>query len=307
MEDVVFARTGAMGWGAPLRVGSVDEGVGRVIERCGALSQRVLGLHVWPRETQDPLGKGSSTSPPEGLTLADASDIDALLRAAFGRRVVDGARLADDSDSGRLVLDVVLVDPGVWWLGLHTHAMTRWALPGGRLDVRVPAGAPSRVYAKVVEGLAWSRAPMQPGDWVVDIGAAPGGGTLALLERGLRVVALDPAEMDPGLAAFGDAFRHVALPFQAADLAALPPRVDWVVYDVNLDPRQMLQPLLRWARALRPVRGMLVTLKLNKPTSHEKLPWMLRTFQEAGFPFVRATQLPSNRREVCVWATRSSA
>ncbi|MFO0634461.1 MAG: SAM-dependent methyltransferase [Nannocystaceae bacterium] len=55
----------------------------------------------------------------------------------------------------------------------------------------------TRAWAKLEEALAWSRLPLREGDVVVEIGAAPGGAALALLQRGAEVaIGIDPARMD---------------------------------------------------------------------------------------------------------------
>ena len=45
--------------------------------------------------------------------------------------------------------------------------------------------------------MAWSDLPLEPDDECVEIGCAPGGASQALLERGLFVTGIDPADVDP--------------------------------------------------------------------------------------------------------------
>jgi len=169
-----------------------------------------------------------------------------------------------------------------------------------------PEGAPSRAYSKLVEALAYFGISLSAGDGALELGAAPGGATLALLERGLSVVAVDPAKMDPTLAPFaadrGLQLFHVEKPAQAlapSDLSALSSPVRWLISDMNLAPPVAVQQLLR-ARALvkKTLRGAILTLKLNDTAAVDTLPRVLIELERAFGRVPRVTHLPSHRREV---------
>ena len=96
-----------------------------------------------------------------------------------------------------MILDVVVLEPGQWWIGYHRAVSwpARW--PGGAIPVVLPAHAVSRAYAKMEEAIQWSGLPLAAGDECVEIGCAPGGASQALLDRGLFVTGIDPADVDP--------------------------------------------------------------------------------------------------------------
>ena len=78
---------------------------------------------------------------------------------------------------------------------------------------RAPQKAPSRAYLKLEESVLWSGAPLEKGDTAIEIGSAPGGASYALLERGLNVIGIDPADMDKAVLSFGSGrFKHLAKP-----------------------------------------------------------------------------------------------
>jgi 23S rRNA (cytidine2498-2'-O)-methyltransferase len=168
----------------------------------------------------------------------------------------------------------------------------------------MPAEAPSRAWLKLEEGLAFSRLPLSAGDVAVEIGSAPGGASWALLSRGLQVVGVDPGAMDARVLS-SPRFTHLQMTLGELRREQLPYRVDWLLLDVNLAPQVALHQLRRIVSTLRPtLRGALLTLKLNDWSMAEQVPRFLSQVQAMGFDEVRATQLPSNRQEICVAARR---
>lgn len=291
-----FARCWGLALGAPIRD---PELAGRL----QALDAVVAGLpaghcylHVWAREVREPEVDGTPDT-----VETDVDGLRAALLARYAGRVHTAAEVAEPAGIGALVLSVIVVEPDTWMVALHRHAVGRWRVAGGRPHVPVRPDAPSRVYRKIQEAIAWSGAPLKPAQTVLDIGCAPGGGTLMLLERGLHVVGIDPGAMDPSLAAWGAQFRHLQLPFQDVTPAQIGTPVDWIVYDVNLNPLQMLGPLVRLARGLPTLRGFLITLKLNTDDSPARIPAMLDRLRSIGLRELRVTQLPANRREVLAY------
>lgn len=172
--------------------------------------------------------------------------------------------------------------------------------------VTPPEASPSRAYSKLVEALTHFQIRLEAGQTVLELGAAPGGATLALLERGLSVVAVDPAKMDARLAPLAQEkrllLRHIertAQSLTAADIGGLPSPVSWLVSDMNLAPPVAVQQLLR-ARALvkKTLRGAILTLKLNDTAAVDTLPKVLVELERAFGQAPKVAHLPSHRREV---------
>lgn len=200
-------------------------------------------------------------------------------------------------EPGDLVLDLAVGEGD--WLGVHLHAPDRSRYAGGLLPVALHPEAPSRAYLKIEEAIARFDLPMRRGQRVVELGSAPGGAAFALLSRGLQVVGVDPGEMDPRVACM-PGFTRMQMPAGALDARTLPRPVDWFLADMNLAP----QVSLRYCeRVIGPLRrnliGCVITLKLNDAAAVRAIPSLLDRVRSFGFE-VRATQLPSNGREMCV-------
>jgi 23S rRNA (cytidine2498-2'-O)-methyltransferase len=208
---------------------------------------------------------------------------------------------------GELVADVIVGSgPGEpAWLGAHRHDRFRLPGAGGAIAVEVPAEAPSRAYAKIEEAIAWAGLALEPGQVALEIGAAPGGAVLALARRGLEVWGVDTGELAPSVLALPNV-HHVAKKVGALRWEELPPRIDWLLVDVNLAPQVALHEVGRLMPRLKgTLRGAVFTLKLNDWTFVAELPALVERIRQMGLPDVRMRHLPSNRREVCAVALRS--
>ncbi len=203
---------------------------------------------------------------------------------------------------GELVADIVVGSDEPVWLGVHRHDATRPPHPGGAIPVDVPADAPSRAYAKIEEAIAWAQLPVTAKQVAVEIGAAPGGALYALARRGLDVFGVDTGELAPNVAALPNV-HHIAKKVGALRWEDLPPRVDWLLVDVNLAPQVALHEVSRLMPRLKPtLAGAVFTLKLNDWTFVDELPALVERIRKMGFADVRMRHLPSNRREVCAVA-----
>ena len=169
---------------------------------------------------------------------------------------------------------------------------------------RCRSGLISRAYLKIVEALQWSELPIAAGDRCVEIGSSPGGSCLALLERGLLVTGIDPAEMDPAVLAHPN-FTHVRA--RAKDVKRSVFRdCRWLVMDANVAPNYTLDTLDGAAHASRRrgPQGLVLTLKLTDPKLAEKLPAIAERIRRHGYRRVRMRQLAFNRQEVCAVVDR---
>jgi 23S rRNA (cytidine2498-2'-O)-methyltransferase len=201
------------------------------------------------------------------------------------------------------VLDCVLVEPQEWWIGYHAVHGPESCWPGGVPAIELPQRAVSRAYLKMEEALRWSELPIRSGDHCVEIGCAPGGASQALLDHGLKVLGIDPAEVDPRLLAEAG-FTHLQM--RGADVRRRVFRnTRWLTADVNVAPQYTLDTVE--AIVIHPavhVQGMLLTLKLSDWRLADELPNYLDRVRQWGFKRVRARQLAFNRQEVCVAASR---
>jgi 23S rRNA (cytidine2498-2'-O)-methyltransferase len=240
-------------------------------------------VHVWLRDPK---------------VAADVDRIRSLLLAAAGTTA--GSPVAAPGDR---VLDCVIDSPERWWVGWHRAATPPSTWPGGLYPGVLSPTAVSRAWLKLDEAIATFGVPLEPGQRAVELGAAPGGASQRLLEAGLDVVGIDPALVDPVVAAHP---RFVQWRKRARDVKLREFRgFDWIVCDMNIDPVSTMESLGRIATApgIR-LRGIIATLKLPEWSRAAAVPEWLAAFRAWGFR-PRARQLSTGGRELCVTATRS--
>jgi 23S rRNA (cytidine2498-2'-O)-methyltransferase len=289
----VFARTHGYSLGKAVG-GSLDLAAAEVWKIAGR--RPYDALHVWQRDTAAIGHRGFEPhTTPAALVTEEAIRQragDVLLRPL--------ARIAEPGD---LVLDCILVEPHEWWVGYHRATDDERRFPGGLRNVSLPADAVSRAYVKMEEALLWSALPIAPGQKFVELGCAPGGASQALLNRGMKVIGIDPALVDPRVAEHAN-FTHVRK--RGADVRRREFRgVAWLAADMNVAPNYTLEVVE--AIVMHPevkIRGLLLTLKLLEWKLAERVPEYLERVRSWGYAHVRARQLPHNRREICVAAAR---
>lgn len=248
-------------------------------------------LHVWRRDQALPGDLGFDPTP----------------AAAVGNAILalqSELALNEHAAAGHEILDCVVVEPNEWWLGWHRASTeapeSGW--PGGVPSIAAPAGMISRAYLKLTEALLWSELPVSAGDRCVEIGSAPGGSCLALLERGCTVVGLDPAEMDAVVLAH-PRFTHVRARAKDAKRSVFD-GCRWLMSDANVAPTYTLDAVETIVTAADArVEGLLLTLKLTDSRHAAALPALEQRVRAWGYRRVRTRQLAFNRQEVCLAAT----
>ncbi len=261
------------------------------------LSTTAATLHVWARDPNIPGDRGYEP----GQTEEDAATKRAILDSA-----PEGHTLARGLQTGGVVLDIVRMAPGWWWVGCHKAVARYERWPGGVPPIEKPENMISRAYLKIAEALRWSALPAEAGDQWVELGCSPGGASQALLDCGMKVLGVDPAVVDESLTDSPD-FRHLRRRVMDA------PKRDfigcqWLAADLNVAPNYTLDAVE--ALVTRPdstLRGMLLTLKLAdwELAAPEKLSEYAARVQKWGFKDVRFRQLAHNRQELCMAALKS--
>jgi len=261
---------------------------------------QVGGLHVWQRDKRVPGDHGFEPGPtPLDEEVAQAVAAAAPLESL--RAVLDGGGAVPRN---RWALDVTLIEPDHWFVGVHRAASRPARWPGGVPRIELPPHAVSRAYLKMAEALAWSDLPMARGERVVELGCAPGGAAQALLDAGVHVVGLDPANVDVQVLQH-PRFTHLRL------RAAKAPRrvfkdVPWLTADMNVAPAYTLDAVEGVVKhPSSSIRGMLLTLKLADWDLAAQLPAYIDRVRSWGYQDVRARQLAFNRQEICLAALRS--
>ncbi|MFP4147136.1 MAG: 23S rRNA (cytidine(2498)-2'-O)-methyltransferase RlmM [Halorhodospira sp.] len=176
----------------------------------------------------------------------------------------------------------------------------RW--PAGIPRLRMPRNAPSRSVLKLEEALHRLVPEPErpyPGEHAVDLGAAPGGWTWLMRERGTTVTAVDNGPLatevadDPGVEHHrADAFR-----FRTRG------EVDWLLCDVVDRPQGIARLMLQWLRADR-ARAAIFNLKLPMRRPLDIVQRTLHDLAAVGAQ-AQAAQLYHDREEVTVYARRA--
>lgn len=294
----VFARVFGVSYG--MLTPSDDS---KVLELAQALKSqapvRKIRLHVYERDLHVPGDEPLGFQPG-----ALVGDLEAQIRAQ------DSGIFEKSSqpEVGDTVIQVIALDPGKFGFGAYIHSVTHSSWPGGRPPISLPPEAPSRAYLKLEECLLWSKAPIRSGDLAVEIGSAPGGATYALLKRGLNVVGIDPAEMDPRVARHPQ-FKHIQAPVSQLTRHDLPESVQWLLLDMNVAPNISLFAVDRLASRMKSsLLGIILTVKLNQWKTANEIPYMLEHVAAIGMVRAKAAQLSFHRQEIVIYGlTRRGA
>lgn len=263
-------------------------------------------LHVWPRD-RVPVGKFDfepgvdEVSRLVGQSIAEALHSRGILRTAAFNQV---------ASAGERILDVVLIDPAQWAVGWHDVPRLRgpaaakaiaktW--PGGVQPLDPPGPVLTRAYYKAAEAIAWSGFQMQPGELAVEVGSAPGGVCGLLLERGLQVLGVDPAEMDSEILEHPQ-FRHLRALADEVPLGEFQ-GAKWLLVDSIVRPDQTLATVQRIVTAPdATIEGLLLTLKIGGVQHADRIAGWMRKVRQWGAHDVRVRQLARGKTEVCLTA-----
>jgi 23S rRNA (cytidine2498-2'-O)-methyltransferase len=291
----VFIRT-ASGSIGHLKNSDGEQQIRGLVELLGAKVPRGLQfdqVHVWPRDRL-PIGKFEFEPGIDEVSRVVGERVYQALSQHWVR--CDGPnRIALPSAR---VLDVVLVDPDDWFVGWHTAAKWHSRWPGGVQPIEPQYEPVSRAYYKAAESIAWSGFDFASGDVAAEIGSAPGGACGRLLELGMKVIGIDPAEMDERIEKH-PRFKHLRA--RADDLPRREFRgVKWILADSNVMPEKtlmMIESIVKHRECS--VAGMLLTMKLGDYKAADQIPQWIGRVQKWNPIDIQVRQLARNRCEVC--------
>jgi len=154
----------------------------------------------------------------------------------------------------------------------------------------------NRAQWKIREALAAFDIHLADGPRVIDLGSAPGGWAMVLAGIADEVVAVDPAPLDPRVAALPN-LRH--LQCRAEELAGradLGGRFDLLTCDMNVEPADASRLLCRLAGLLKHGAPAVMTIKYttSRRRHHER---EAREILSAEYEGIRIRRLPHNARE----------
>lgn len=204
--------------------------------------------------------------------------------------------------SGDWVKEIIKVSDTQFYFGEFRASLLNAPTPGGFSTAELPEEAPSRAYLKVIDGLKYMGVQLPENDCALEIGSSPGGATYALLEKGLRVEGIDPAEMSKVCLDHPHFFHHKES-IQDFHVSSLKDHIQWLYVDMNLAPEGSLREIEKVVEAIRPsLKGAFITLKMTKFESVSRVPMYLNLVGKMGLKVVMATQLPSHKQEFLIYA-----
>lgn len=179
--------------------------------------------------------------------------------------------------------------------GSPKELLSDW--PGGAIRFQREEGQISRAKFKLLEAEHAFGMRLAGFREAVDIGAAPGGWTSLLLERGLHVTAIDPAELHPSLS------NHPRLTYlkkNASEVSFRPASFDLLVCDMSWSPMQMAKLVLDLVPALRPGSSAVITVKLMHRKPLQTIRDVIAKLAPA-LELQKAKQLFHNRDEITLY------
>ena len=300
-ERSVFARIAAVSLGK-IETNQFDQLATEVWNIAAEHHLFVNRVHVFGRDPLPPGQHDFEPHIPAVMVQLHRQIIEQSPKAKFLGAGADN--IFQPAQSGETILDVVHIEPNLFFVGAHTVTET---LPihsrysGGILPIALPLDVVSRAYLKFHEGLLWSGITLGIGDRCLDIGASPGGCSQFLLSQGVKVLGVDPGEIHP-LVLTHSHFTHIRNRIKDTK-RSLFRDVQWITADMNVAPNYTLDVLEEAvAKAAGSVRGLLFSLKLPRWELADKLPMLHDRIRKWGFTDVRMKQLVFNRQEVMVAA-----
>lgn len=202
---------------------------------------------------------------------------------------------------GETATVLIQVGDDEFWVGQYTLRRDHFQTAGEVSSILEREDVPSRAYFKIAEAFEAFDLPMEHEDRVLELGSAPGGATMFLLENDMKVLGVDPADMDSKVAKKFN-FKHLRKPFEHLTEADVS-EVEWIVSDVNLPPTVVMKEVWRLLTFLEPV-GMILTLKINEHKHLEFIATIRQKMKDNGFKKVELKYLPSHKKEIALVALR---
>ncbi len=179
----------------------------------------------------------------------------------------------------------------------------------GITRLKMPGAAPSRSTLKMDEAIQWFLTAKQQtelfrgGMTAVDLGAAPGGWTWQLVQRGCLVTAIDNGPMQENLMKTGmvEHLKTDAFTYTPAK------KVDWLVCDMAERPLHVSRLIARWfsnGLCSNAIFNLKLPMKKRLAMVHECINLLHQKLSQANIQYtIQAKQLYHDREEVTVCIT----
>jgi 23S rRNA (cytidine2498-2'-O)-methyltransferase len=235
--------------------------------------------------------------------------LELIHHARFQDRQMQGVRGDQPAPQrGQLVGTVVELAPDEFWSGLHRHDAYLSPDPAGDSGIEMPKTSPSRAWLKLEEAVRFFDLKFTREDIAVELGCAPGGVVLALLDRGVSVIGVDPAKMAEVVMHSAIAsrenpprdrpwFYHSRKPAALTSKRDLGQGVTWFMSDMNQSPEVVLKECARFCKMAPQIHRVLITLKLTDLSQVAAKSQWFSALADIGFQTVRLQQLSVHHKE----------
>ncbi|MEF2245853.1 SAM-dependent methyltransferase [Paenibacillus sp. IITD108] len=166
--------------------------------------------------------------------------------------------------------------------------------PGGAVRFQREENQVSRAKFKLLEAERTFGLHYEQYRNALDVGAAPGGWTSLLLERGLSVTAIDPANMHESLSNHPGLIHYKQ---NASDVKLQKNHYDLLVCDMSWSPMLMSKLVLDLEYALADDAIAVITIKLMHKKPLQTIREVIERLQQK-FELIKAKQLFHNREEI---------
>ena len=259
--------------------------------------------------------ESGSSSTVDGSTSGDTPSFSVQTRIAKGfsptyKPFDVNTALCAPAEATGAVLDVkhpkqvisVVLAQEAGWIGISDARENLHDWAGGARRFKWEEGQISRAEFKLLEAVEQFGINLSPGMRALDLGAAPGGWTRVLRNKGWFVTAVDPADLDERLSG-EPGIHHVKSTAQA--YLASPAPCDLLVNDMKMNAAQSAAIMAEAASCLREGGEALMTIKLpGRVEEWAKQARQARSILSTQYEVVRMRQLFHNRNEVTVFARK---
>ena len=254
----------------------------------------------------------------EAIEILKFEAASVIHHARFHERKMQGGSQATSHqklEEYQSVGTVVELGSQEFWAGMHCHRSFLSPYPAGDSGLIMPDHSPSRAWLKLEEVARFFDIKFSPLDIVVELGCAPGGVVLALLDRGISVIGVDPAKMAEAVMKSATTnrehtpsdrawFFHCRKPAALASKRDLGQGVTWFMSDMNQSPEVVIKECARFCKMATTIRGAILTLKLTDLHQIADKDKWLYSLAEIGFTKIRLQQLSVHHKELVIFALK---
>jgi 23S rRNA (cytidine2498-2'-O)-methyltransferase len=177
-----------------------------------------------------------------------------------------------------------------------TESLNSWPL--GECRFKYETNQICRAEFKLLEAIEYFKIKLLNYKNALDLGAAPGGWTRILLEKGLHVTAVDPAELNESLSINNNLF-HYRGTSQNFFREYNSEKYDIIVNDMKMDTKKSIKIMEEAAKHLKNNGIIIITLKLNPNRELEEVKECIKLIKN-NYEIIGIHQLFHNRSEATI-------